>query len=511
MTSRKFLRKTKGITLIALVISIIILIILSIITLNFFWGDNGIVKKANDASDLAHKSTDKEQIAIEIQDYNIQKYISNVGSLVDELNKSGIFSSVIYNEDNESITVTLKSCGHTYTIINDLVIDKDESITENKEHNIIVSGDLPTGTYNLKYEDANGIMSEYADICSIEIKDDKKDAIYEGLIEENCAPLGATNIGVYNSNGEKVDDISLETLNVSNNEEKKYSFAAISDVHIGVQTSEDDYKRALQYFEKDPDVKFTAICGDLSLSGLKENLNLYKSITDNYTTKPVYAISGNHETKPGALEMDSLQEYTGKNLYYSFTVDNDVYIMLGISNPYEEKPFLDNELQWLYETLEENRNKRCFLFMHFFPPDGSGDALNLDPGGANMMNNTQGEVFYSLLSHYSNVIYFHGDSHQAFQMQELHEMSNYDNIYNCHSIHIPSLAYPRFFSNSTLVDDYESSQGYIVDVYANYIILRGRDFANEKFLPISTYCLDTTIKNIEANTYKDPTGTIVTQ
>ena len=501
----------RGITLIALVITIVILIMLSTIVLNIVFGDDGLIGKAKYSSDSMHKEADKEQIEFAIQDYNILKYMENVGTLANELKKSSLFSNVIYDSNSKITTVTLKDCGHTYIILDNLLItDNNDIITENKQHDIIVSGNLPMGVYTLRYEDSNGIMAEYADICSIEIKDDKEDAIYQGFIEENSAPAGATNIGVYNSKGEKVDNISLGLLNLSNLGEKQYSFAAISDVHIGVQTADSDFQKALQYVENNSEIEFITICGDLSLSGIENNLNLYKTISTTYTTKPVYAISGNHEAKPGPLEMNSLQPYTDQNLYYSFTKENDIYIMLGVSNPYGNQPFLDGELQWLYETLEANRNKRCFLFMHFFPKDGSGDALDLDSGGANMMNNTQGEVFYSLLSHYSNVIYFHGDSHQAFEIQELHEMNSYDDIFGCHSIHIPSLAYPRYISDSTLVENYDASEGYIVDVYNNNIILRGRDFVNGKFLPIATYCLDTTIKNVEANTYEDPTRTIDT-
>ena len=57
---------------------------------------------------------------------------------------------------------------------------------------------------------------------------------------------------------------------------------------------------------------------------------------------------------------------------------------------------------------------------------------------------------------------------------------------------------------------YAESEGYIVDMYENHIVLRGRDFVKEKFLPIATYCIDTTLQNIEAKTYTDSTGTITT-
>lgn len=55
---------------------------------------------------------------------------------------------------------------------------------------------------------------------------------------------------------------------------------------------------------------------------------------------------------------------------------------------------------------------------------------------------------------------------------------------------------------------YADSEGYIVDVYEDGIYLRGRDFVKGEFIPIASYWLDTTIKEIEANTFVDETGTI---
>ena len=376
------------------------------------------------------------------------------------------------------------------------------------DNTISLSSDLPVGIYTLKYENNQGIMTEFADICSLEITDEEKGAEYKGLIKENCAPVGATNIGVYNSNGEKVEEIPLNNLDSSYLGEKLYSFAAISDTHVGANTGESDFRNALTYFESDSDIKFTAICGDLTLSGLNQNLTSYKSIIDNYSTKPVYGISGNHEANIGYLGMETLKPYTGQDLYYSFTYNNDVYIMVGMYDVHEGQEFADGELLWLYETLEANKDKRCFVFMHLFPGDGSGDAINLDIEG-DMLDNTQGDVFYSLMSHYKNAIWFHGHSHQEFAIQEVNKMNNYDNIYATHSIHIPSLAYPKYISGSSLASNYNASEGYIVDVYENYIVLKGRDFISGKFLPIASYSLDTTIKNVEADSYYDSTGTII--
>ena len=400
---------------------------------------------------------------------------------------------------SDAISVLRMACG-----IDDVVLLE-------KNNEIILSG-LPKGSYALKYEDENGVISDYEDICTLNVSKDNEEVYYDKLIVQNSAPVEAMVIGVYSADGVRVSEIQLDDLRSCDLGEKQYSFGAISDAHIGAKTSETDLKNALRYFEDNKDIEFTTVCGDLSLGGTEANLSLYKKIVDENTSKPVYAVSGNHETNASfaPLGMDSLKPYTNQDLYYSFEVNNDVFIMLGMHDVRAGYEFAEGELQWLYEVLEENRNKRCFLFLHLYPRDGSGDALDLDLEG-DMLSNTQGEVFYSLISHYPNVIYFHGHSHESLRLQAENGMNNYDDIFGCHSIHIPSVTYPKYLVDGKLVTEFDASEGYVVDVYENNVVLRGRDFVTGKFMPIATYCLDTTPKGVDGGKYYDPTGTILNE
>ena len=66
--------KEKGITLISLVITVIILLILSGVTLHFILSKNGIIDKATDAVDGHRKVVAMEQIELLLEEYNIQYY-----------------------------------------------------------------------------------------------------------------------------------------------------------------------------------------------------------------------------------------------------------------------------------------------------------------------------------------------------------------------------------------------------------------------------------------------------
>ena len=343
------------------------------------------------------------------------------------------------------------------------------------------------------------------------------------LIPQNVAPYQSYQIAVYGKDGTKKGHIPLGNLTLPSDLGKKlYSFGALSDIHLYAGDADTDFQRALTYFTQTEKVDFTCICGDLTNFGRVDEYEHYKAMVDTYSSDtPVYAITGNHDATDAynggdpalTLTYDGIEPYTGNPLYYSFSHGNDLFVMMG-QRRWEygyanDDLFSTEELQWLYDTLEANRDKRCFVFQHVLRFDGSGKPYSGFPTG-NLLNCTQGEVFQSIVSHYPNVIWFHGHSHMTFDSQADNSIANYDHLFGCHSVHIPSLASPREYENSGYVAVPAESEGYVVDVYEHYIVLRGRDFANGKFLPLANYCIDTSFTAVEAGTFTDRTGTIVT-
>lgn len=333
---------------------------------------------------------------------------------------------------------------------------------------------------------------------------------YDNFIVENIGTLGARRIGVYNSSGVRIGLIPIGSLLPPDTSDKLYSFGALADIHLTYDTSERDFIRALTYLNNTEDVAFTCIAGDLTSRGTANELQGYKDMVRTYSPNtPVYAVTGNHDGYNAEIE-SIIEKYTDKPLYYSFTQGDDVFIMCGIKSSGSGTLFTEAELQWLYETLEANRNRRCFVFHHVRPQDGCGNAFgiyNFDIWGGNDQL-----IFESLMTHYKNAHQFHGHSHLKFYLQYGSDIANIDHIFGGWSIHIPSLAVPRdgdVTGANSRQEIYADSEGYVVDVYKNGIHLRGRDFVQEKFLPIASYWLDTTLQTIDEKTYVDPTGTIV--
>ena len=361
-------------------------------------------------------------------------------------------------------------------------------------HTITLKGVDAAGTYTLRYANAKGALSDYAPICTLEVTNPVSAVSYDDLIDENCAPAEATQIAVYDASNNKVGVIALGSLKADLGK-KLYSFGAISDVHIGYETAEDDFKNALNYLCDTERVAFIGIAGDLTGSATDQQFETYRDIVSANATVPVYAITGNHDTESyrGSDVPDIISNYTNQPLYYSFTHGKDVYIMLGTKLQEVGNHLADGELQWLAEALEENKDKRCFIFTHVYLNNSSGDPGNIYD--FDLWSGAEEQVFLDLLADYPNATIFHGHSHVEFALQAMDDLTNVHIGAEYNSIHIPSITAPRtgtLDGNSILSNYlYEKSEGYVVDVYANGIVLRGRDFASGEFLPIAQYYIPT--------------------
>lgn len=328
---------------------------------------------------------------------------------------------------------------------------------------------------------------------------------YKHFIPQNTAPNGAKNITVYDRNGNKIASIALGRLNRPT-KDKKYSFGLVSDIHLWDTepswNANTKFDNALSHFAKEG-CAFCVVSGDLTQSGFYKRTEEYDASTTYYDTGqlaeyericndnsiPVYELSGNHESYYDMYitnNLDKWDTYTGESaLHYSFVYNNDLFVMLG--QPNGTTPMSDDALNWLSGTLEANKDGRSFIFVH--PPLSSGN-----PQGAYTTNpifDWWGEkttTFENLLKQYPNTILFHGHTHTKFECQEVDPCANYADGEGYKSVHVPSLSRPRNVVNGTISAYIDTeSQGYIVDVYSDCIVLNGMDFINNVPVPLGTY------------------------
>ena len=159
LTHTKLKEKEEGITLIALVITIIVLIILASVGIAMLTGENGILKKASTAKERTLEAEYEEKIKLAILGARDNNGNFSKDLLKEELNKYGLSG-----ETDENGTTTVEKNGKTYTIDNKGTLTSKDSTgnDDKKEINNITAqmvAEDPETYYGLKvtnYTSTNG-------------------------------------------------------------------------------------------------------------------------------------------------------------------------------------------------------------------------------------------------------------------------------------------------------------------------------------------------------------------
>ena len=355
--------------------------------------------------------------------------------------------------------------------------------------------------------------------------------IYESFISSNVAPYSAAAIGIFNSNGELINKINIDGFKPSYTD-RLFRFGILSDVHnnnVDSQSNEDiaDLTNALSVLNSIESVNMTCICGDITQGGRPAQFAVYRdTVSTNSPNTPVYTTTGNHDcpSSGGLLDTD-WEPYTGNAKTFEIIKQiggkNIPFLFLGM-NLYSlgdtGTPYLDTDLDWLEEKLEEYRNERVFVITHLFFPTKAGNFKQIYPR-TNWLGGAQLERLQAMNERYLNSIWFSGHSHWKWYLQKYEDKANVYRSYDDNgnptcgwTVHIPSCASPIDSNGvSSRVSKPLESEGGIIDVYNDYIVLRGVVFKKEsdteytnKYEPIAQYKLDTTLIEIPALVPDEP-------
>ena len=201
------MRNKKGITLIALIITIIVMLILAVITINMIIGEDGIIKRAQEASKEFNRQARKEKILLE----------------------DSIFITV--NGNNHQVTGTTKQEMADIIVKNDLETNYltilVEIVNGKKIENIVYRYDLVTEEQRKKLE-AEGIYRL------------KGDANKDGILDENDVSIIRNYIGyVIDRNNEHI----IQTCDMNNDGKILSSDTSIlRDIIGGIELGESIYK-----------------------------------------------------------------------------------------------------------------------------------------------------------------------------------------------------------------------------------------------------------------------------
>ena len=187
---KKLKFKEKGITLVALVVSIVVLLILVGISISLVIGDNGLVQKSKDASLKTSKVSKEEKEDLE----NLAEYINNVLDIEDKVTDNT--PGELYGEGTEDNPYLIESVEDIVKLSIDVNngISYDGKIIELKQ----------TINFNSDISYSNPETTEFGDI--------NNDGLVEGLKQELTKGNGFQPIGKVENIERGSDDFGNKTM-----------------------------------------------------------------------------------------------------------------------------------------------------------------------------------------------------------------------------------------------------------------------------------------------------------
>ena len=349
------------------------------------------------------------------------------------------------------------------------------SITNGYEYMYTLKQGVPFG-FQIYYYDSNKVF-----ISNSEIQDDPvgnkrfeipNNAVYFRLKVSQENSLTIDNVGT-----------NVEIKKMPAVEGMLYSFGVLSDCHVDAGSdgnfydanhATNDYRKAVKFLE-DEGAEFIAYGGDMATGDPGVSEQDYRKVLEILKNShiPSYMISGNHDY---GYFFKALIE---SRKYYVVEKENDMFIFVNAQDRGLTGGIDREIIDGVRALIENNPNKRLFLFYHYFIRNhGSGDGLQDvkyytgDTCGDNYEDYPLSLEWANLIINTPNLIFCHGHSHFRFKCKEVYEFNNYYHADGeCHSVHIPSCAVPREMSvDSTSVTNWaEGSEGYMVRVFADRV------------------------------------------
>ena len=244
-------KRNKGITLIALVITIIVLLILAGVTIATLTGENGILTKATEAKEETRAAEAEERVDLWKSEKEASNYINGTVKEEDELLEEMIKDGIIFEEeiDRENKTITIGKrvinygAGDAFTDIYVALYNDGTLVFSNKndfdESKIVENGNFG----NIKDEDYELVWTEEEPYVDLEKAPPWFKLVLEGTslssidfaseIVPNNTNIGNIFIGLDITEVE-IEVKNIEKLNTSNitNMSNMFSYSSITNVNL---------------------------------------------------------------------------------------------------------------------------------------------------------------------------------------------------------------------------------------------------------------------------------------
>ena len=204
MTIKKELQaKERGITLIALVITIIILLILAGITIGLVTGDNGILAQASKAQEKTTQAQEEESIklaimASSIEENGYQKFTEeNLQKVINE--QFGDGKAKVYSNEKDTFSVIFQNKDSAYRIESNGDINKIDiafTITNEEEYKNFIK----------EVNSGNSFENQYVYLLNdLDFQSEEIDIVGNFIDESNNKPFS----GIFEGNNKKIYNLNI--------------------------------------------------------------------------------------------------------------------------------------------------------------------------------------------------------------------------------------------------------------------------------------------------------------
>ncbi len=311
---------------------------------------------------------------------------------------------------------------------------------------------------------------------------------------------------------------------VSAAEEPLYMFNVIGDMQIGDQGcyDEENYQAALEDIKSiSPETKAILTVGDHTNNGTEAEYEKLGEIKNAVLPDiPMYYAIGNHDrgyvpgtaqnNTPTSTWMDRFIRYAKlssgndsiNNVYYSFQLEGSYVIVLGSEvtsrNDHCNDVFISEaQYNWFNEQLETaaKTDKPIFVLIH----EPFTNTVSGSLAGQGWQGNPNNPDFYpdnkygdlkAAADKYPQAVVFSGHTHWKFDSKQpaiITDGKTKASYFNCSAVGY------LWNDNNTGVRDgagkWTGSEGLYVYVYTDKIVVKGRDFTNQKWVLEKTISL----------------------
>ncbi len=351
----------------------------------------------------------------------------------------------------------------------------------------------------------NGVLSNYTSLAPFTVTENP---ITFEMYANTIIPPEATKLRVYGKNSaglsEDYFDCDLPNGCQYNFDGKVLSeFQAVSDVHIAVaddnlasidaKTLHDGHFLAManDIVKNSPDSNGIFVVGDIANSGRKVEWEHTKELMDSVENLPdMYFSLGNHDLYGsesfGTLVQNFYEFAKTDKVYYERTVNGYHHIFLGSESKLSgvDADLSQAQLDWFDRKLAEitanEPSKPVFVYLHqslYNTIAGSFQGQGWD-------GIMQEDAFRKIVKKYPQIHMFNGHSHWDLNTRgSMHAKTDeLPNIFNTASV--------AYLWSSFYIPTGEymlGSQGYYVKVYADKVLVLGRDFVNGKWIPSACF------------------------